>query len=536
MRRQWALPAIWSLAFATMGPPAAHAQFGRNGAEWMTSGSDAQRTFSIPNDAKISPQSLEKGGFEFLWKVKLNNEPVQLNSLMPAILMDRYIGYRGFRSFAFVAGSSNSVAAVDTDLARIEWQVRLAGAAPSAGSLGCPGGVTTAVARSTTADYPSHASGGGGLGGRSAPAKSGVGDPGEGAVTIAPALAAQAAAAASPGRGRGSFRLPAEIYVVGADGALHAMNISNGHEPEAPVNFVTANSGAQALTVIDGVAYVATPGCGGTPSGVSALEIASKQVKHWRPSSGAIAGSAGPAFGPDGTVYVTTTAGSLVALEPKTLNVMNTSSTAEVQFSSSPVVFGFHGRDLVAAAAKDGKIHVFDMAGAALTSSQAFSSNFAPTALSTFQSANGTRWILAPVPSAPAAGSGFPITNGAITDGAMAAWKLSEAGGALSVQPAWISRDLVSPMTPMILNGVVFALSSGEYRTSDAKMTAAQRAQKSSPAVLYALDIANGKSLWDSGKTISSFVHSGGLSGGAGQLYVETYDQTVYAFGYPIEH
>jgi len=88
----------------------------------------------------------------------------------------------------------------------------------------------------------------------------------------------------------------------------------------------------------------------------------------------------------------------------------------------------------------------------------------------------------------------------------------------------------------MTINGVVFAVSSGEYRSADAKMTTTQRAQKSSPAVLYALDITNGKSYWDSGKTIASFVHSGGLSGGASQLYLETYDQTIYAFGYWIEH
>jgi outer membrane protein assembly factor BamB len=74
----------------------------------------------------------------------------------------------------------------------------------------------------------------------------------------------------------------------------------------------------------------------------------------------------------------------------------------------------------------------------------------------------------------------------------------------------------------MIINGVVFAVSSGENPTED--------------AVLYALDGATGNVLWDSGKSITSFVHGGGLSGGAGQLYLETSDQTLYAFGFPVEH
>jgi len=95
---------------------------------------------------------------------------------------------------------------------------------------------------------------------------------------------------------------------------------------------------------------------------------------------------------------------------------------------------------------------------------------------------------------------------------------------------------MVSPLTPIIVNDVIFAVSSGEFRTSDAQITAAQRAQRSSRAMLYALDGATGKELWNSGNTITTFVHSGGLSGGASQMYLGTYDGTLYAFGFPIEH
>jgi len=54
--------------------------------------------------------------------------------------------------------------------------------------------------------------------------------------------------------------------------------------------------------------------------------------------------------------------------------------------------------------------------------------------------------------------------------------------------------------------------------------------------VIYALDGATGKPLWDSGKSITSFVHGGGVSGGANQIYLTTYDQKLYVFGFPIEH
>ena len=55
------------------------------------------------------------------------------------------------------------------------------------------------------------------------------------------------------------------------------------------------------------------------------------------------------------------------------------------------------------------------------------------------------------------------------------------------------------------------------------------------PAVLYALDAATGAELWNSGTTINSFARAG-LSAGAGQVYVVTYDNTLYAFGIPMEH
>ena len=37
-------------------------------------------------DAKISPASMEKPGFAFLWKQKLASDPKQLNSLTEAVL------------------------------------------------------------------------------------------------------------------------------------------------------------------------------------------------------------------------------------------------------------------------------------------------------------------------------------------------------------------------------------------------------------------------------------------------------------------
>jgi outer membrane protein assembly factor BamB len=183
-------------------------------------------------------------------------------------------------------------------------------------------------------------------------------------------------------------------------------------------------------------------------------------------------------------------------------------------------------------------VHLFDSANlkSPLVSSPAGPKDFAPGALASWQDGSGTRWILAPTVGTQAADAGFKADNGSITKGAIVAWKIVEQNGAVALQPGWASRDLVSPLTPTIINNVVFVTSSGEFRTDDGKVTAAQRAARSSRAVVYALDGTTGKELWTSGTTVTSFARGGALSGGMGQIYLTTYDGMIYAFGFPMEH
>ncbi|HVH09207.1 MAG TPA: hypothetical protein VM736_05375, partial [Gemmatimonadales bacterium] len=94
---------------------------------------------------------------------------------------------------------------------------------------------------------------------------------------------------------------------------------------------------------------------------------------------------------------------------------------------------------------------------------------------------------------------------------------------------SWTSRDIAAPAGPVIVNGVVFALSAGGPRPR------ARRPAHTTPAVLYALDGVTGAELWNSGTAITSFAR-GGVTGGAGQVYLATVDGTLYAFGFPMEH
>ncbi len=515
---------------ALVGASAARAQFGRGG-DWTTGGNDAQRSSWVRTDPKISLESMQKPDFQFLWKMKLNNEPRQLNSLTPPVLMDRYIGYKGFRSLGFVGGSSDKIFVIDTDLARMEWQVQLTpGSPPQGGSQDCPGGLTSALTRHTIAAMTPPPQGRGGFGGRGGPARSGVGEADEGAVTLAQSAARSGASfpapppaarrapgvAAGPGSPRvstaafsGGFGTPAGVFALSGDGKLRFLNVANGAEIEPPVTFLPPNANAHGLIVVDDLAYVATTnGCGGVANGVWSLDLGAKQVATWE-SKGGVSGSTGPAIGPDGTLYVATTEGELAALEPKTLKLKASYTAGQQGFTSSPVIFEYKGKTLLAVTSKDGWMHLLDTSALggvdgktplSKTPIDAKAKDFVAGALASWLDAGGTRWVLAP------------------TAGAVAALKVVERNGAPALEPGWVSRAMVSPLPPMIINGVVFAASGG-----------------TSPAVLYALDGSTGKELWNSGRMITSSAR-GGLSGGGSQVYLGTHDGTLYAFGFPIEH
>jgi hypothetical protein len=211
-----------------------------------------------------------------------------------------------------------------------------------------------------------------------------------------------------------------------------------------------------------------------------------------------------------------------VALDPKGLVLKDYFTPAKSEFTSSPVGFEFGGKNLVAAANKDGKIYLLDTAslGGAdhhtpLAQSTAFGSVTGD--LSTFEVA-GTRWILAPVSSALNGATKFAGMNGAVTNGAVAAFKVVDQGGKPSLQAAWVSRNLLFPSTPAIVNDVVFAVSGGDA---------------GHPAVLYALDGSSGKDLWNSATTMTSYSRAP-ISGGSSQLYVSTNDNTIYTFGFEL--
>jgi len=349
---------------------------------------------------------------------------------------------------------------------------------------------------------------------------------------------------------------PGGVFAIAPDGKLHQLSLLKGFDfLTAPAVFLPANARATGLIGVDNYIYAATVGrCGGVPDGIWTTDTSNpgKSVTAWKPEGVTLAGTVGPAFGTDGRIYVATGDGgsangsysaSVVSLEPKTLSVKDSFSAGKSGFVTSPVVIRYKGRDLVAALNGDGKLYLLDGASpggkdhkTALSVSAkfaSFSGGYTPGALASWQSADGATWILVPVAGPLAADAKFPAANGPVTKGAIVAFKIVDVNGAPSLAAGWVSRDMTSPLPPMVINGVVFAVGSGLYYGAESSLTAAQRRQRSAPAVLYALDGVSGAELWNSGTILSTPSYSGGISSVFSTVFMTTTDNTLWAFGFP---
>src|SRR4029450_4495398 len=80
------------------------AQVGRGTTEWPTAGADAQRTFWIRTDPRISVASVSQPGFERQWSAKLDNQTRGANGLAHGVTAN---GVTLFVPMSVVAGSSN---------------------------------------------------------------------------------------------------------------------------------------------------------------------------------------------------------------------------------------------------------------------------------------------------------------------------------------------------------------------------------------------------------------------------------------------
>ncbi len=557
------------------------AQPGRGGSQWLTALADAQRTSWVRADDKISVAALSKPGFEQQWKVKLDNQPRGVHGLAQGVTAS---GVTLFVPMSIVAGSSNNVYGIDNDLGHVVWRRHFDAALPAA-TAACAGGIASAATRIVRLDSPTTASASGFGGGRARGAgyRSLLGEPGEGVPAegraAGPGRAGDPSGAAPGGRGappgveqgaargagRGAapgaaanqaveripgsprveenaspfgflFRPSGVSYVVSSDGMLHVLGLSSGKDLQRPAPYLPASSKWSAPVAVGTTLYSATSGkCGGAPDGVWAIDLDSdaKPVVSWKTNGGGVVGAV--AFTPDGTLIAAIGPGqatgdgkanAIVALDPKTLQLKDWFSQPSAEFVTGPTILRHDNRNIVAAATKDGRVLLLDAgslggsdhATPLLASKPVFGAggSVSGDALATWQESTGTSWILLPA-------RGRLSTVKEAGNGGVVALKLMDAGGTLSLEPGWVSHDLSSPATPLIVNGVVFTLATGVPSTGTGRGTA---------AVLHAYDGATGKPLWTSGKAMTTSASPGSLWSGLGQIYVGMQDGTLHAFGF----
>lgn len=572
---------VVAIAAGILGVTSAYGQFGfgGGGANWNTAGLSAERTSWVPTDRYISKDSISGGDFQLQWKLKVENPAGQKGSILGATSSGGGLS----KPLNVIQTSSNTLVTVDNDTGIQGW-VRHFNAPASSATAACPAGMTANGSRAVPLAAPSApAARAGNAGAPRTPVgyTSVLGEPGQGlppsviirsfrpptgggpaaaaagAATPAPGLTAAPPAAAAGaqggGQGRGGFGTPptyksyfangrfgsnSGFFVLTSDGMLRTIADGNGVEMKAPVQFLPANAHASDLTVIPEnnaawhayVVYTSTTNnCGGVPNRVWALNLASddKAITHFDTGASPIGDLA---FSEQGTVFVALGKGSagatysnaVVALEPKTLTPKAWFTDSSADFVSTPAVIKDGAKEIVAEVSKDGRIFLLDAANpggsdhkTALFVSPAYSTGktgYSPAGIASWQDEAGVTYIAEPFAGPGPSGA---AANGRVTNGGIVTLKLTDDGGKVSLTPVWVSQDFSSPPVPVVVNGVMFAASGG---------------QKSEPGALYALDAADGKQIWSSGKTITSSI-SAPLWAQGSQVYVATSDDNVYAFG-----
>lgn len=484
--------------------------------DWPTFGGDSQRTGWAAYEAILNRNNVAT--LEVKWKLRLENAPKELTSLTAPIVVDGVKIPQGIKEYVIVGGSSDKIVAIDADTGKLVWSKSFT---VEAKPVRTPNGLCPFALNATPAASPT---------------------------------------------GR-----PKTVYAISSDGRLHALSMVDGEDRFPPLPFVPPFSKNWSLNIAGGVLYTAVgQRCNGTPSGVFSVDLNSPDhpVRSFLSGPAGIWGRAGVAISQAGAVFGETGDGlynpeagqladTIFALSPD-LKLTGYYTPANREWITrkdldmgaiSPVVFQLAGKDYIVGSGKEGRIFMLDPAspGGADHRSPLYRSELITNedvayaahgfwgSFATWE-ANQSRWLFAPAwgPPHPTARP-FPITNGDAPHGSIMAFRVELKDGSPVLSPAWISRDLNVPEPPIIANGVVFALSSGEdVQQADVggySKNTKERLQGSGHAVLYAFDSETGKELFSSGDAIASFTHFGGIALSNGRIFLSTYDGFVYAFG-----
>jgi hypothetical protein len=532
----------WALALAILIPAAGRAQL-PGPSEWLTFGYDPQR--SGWNVAETTLSAKNVGRLKLLWSTQLGTPPqdAALSTLTAPLAVADVETAQGKRNLLFTVGIDDTIFAIDADSGKIAWQKTF----PNPGK---PVRAATSNCANTEQATPV------------IDKQSGI------------------------------------VYFTTSDGKLRGLGLAAGEERLAPMPFVAPYSRNWSLNLIHNVVYTAAGrGCGGDaaqpiePGSVSAMDISDPshpQLSRFLTGRGRPAGPwgrGGPVAGPQG-VYVQTADGNrdaaggifgnaVIAVAPKAYGIADSFTPPSWKNlnakdldlgSGGPVIFPFKNRTLLATSSKEGVVYVLDAKnlGGGVAADHAKALYTSPRLgndeekyyghgvwgeISTYEDAEGARWLFVPMWGPPGNAVPFPKSHGAAPHGSIMALQVVEKDGGVALTPQWMSRDLAAPDNVAVANGVVYAVQTGEQllqhftnpedhgraRPGEQAETAASLAKFRSipiaPMVLYALDAQTGKELYSSGKQLANWVHFSQPAVALGKVFLVSHDAHVYAFG-----
>ena len=503
-------------------------------ADWPTFGHDPQRSGST-DETLLSPQNVS--GLELKWATQVDNVPLALSSLTAPIVASNVVTSQGPKTVVLVAGSSDTFFALDAENGKVLWNRTFdTSVLPDSESFYlCP----NAVNPTPTIDKDK-----------------------------------------------------AVVYTIARDGKLYGLDLASGEIKLGPFQFVPAFAKAWSLNFYEGVVYTTTSqGCGGDRSGIYSFDVTDVMhpVVHellirkgfgagmW--SRGGVVidknhrlytstgdGKFDPASGDYGSSFLAATLRDLRLTDYYTPPNWDDVNKHDLDIPSGGVVaFSHKGNDLIAGGGKESVVYL--LRGDSLGGKDHHTAVYvtpplandakeleqkgmwgAPAAWTDNKDGQTRLYFTVWGPmskNAPA----FPQTNGDTAHGSIIAFTVVEDSQTKqpTLRPAWISPDFNLPDPPVVTNGVLFALATGEnpqqqhvqgmlhYNSVDDwkknLLTTEQRGTGTHPAVLYALDAKTGKLLYQSGDAMKSWTHFSGLAVSDGKVYAVDYSSRIYCFG-----
>jgi outer membrane protein assembly factor BamB len=416
--------------------------------EWLTWGYDQERSAWNRGETTLSKDNVS--GLALQWSTQLSTIPkeIVLSTLSSPLVVEGVTTAQGRKTLVFVIGADDTLFAMDADTGKVIWQKKF------------PNLLKPPVAASWLCSNTQNAT---------------------------PVIDKQKGV----------------IYFNTSDGKLRGLSLRDGASRLTPTDFVTPFARNWSLNLIDDVVYSSTArGCGQAIANISAMDVSDPLHPHLSrlyTSGGRPAGAwgrGGVIKGPKGIITQTAdglfdpAAGSygetVMALAPRELRIIDSFTPSNWVYlngkdldigSANPVVFPFQGQTLVASISKEAVLYLLDannLGGANHTTPLYQSPRLGNDeallggrgvwgALSTAEDQQGQRFLYIPMWGPPSkTAPAFKYSYGDASNGSVMAFQVTTEGDKPSLSPAWISTDMHVPDPPVVANGVVYAIQTGE--------------------------------------------------------------------------